>query len=727
MRYSNLIGAAWLRPHRRPRGVAGLAARGVASAAGGRARAARPPGPHLDAARWSNIVALDGAYAAGKGRLAATPLEAYVEVSARCNLRCRMCAITVDPRYDPHSGNPPLLTSQLFDRLEPLIPTLQRVYLQGLGEPFLNRELTGFAERLAAAGVEVWITTNATLVREPQAEALALAGVTRITVSIDAATAATYERIRVRGNFEHTLRGIRALGAARRRHGRPKLFLSLIAMASNLAELPRVVELCAEVGGDGVFVESLYGFPGLEEFTRQEVLHQLEPGRIEELLEAARSRAASLGIELVSRLDELALFSASVGGPAPPATARQGAAAHAGPDGLEGQDAREEPDARERQDAREVQEAPNAGDEAKPAPAAGAAGAPLALPWACSEPWATINVNASGDVRTCCFNNQVFGNLARQPFDEIWNGEAYQEMRADHIAGRVPASCSTCVRHGRVKRSGFLAPRRPQEGAAHQPAGRARLLAPADGELIAGPLVVVGQLPPRLPQPTPELPELCINGVLLVRLRDFAVIDGDRFAAAIAIPWVTTGAYVLSLSPAGPSGEAAGEAELPAPPEAELPAPPEAELPAPPEAEAPAPPEAEGTGAPGAAGPVPPPAGHDLSWEHRRLQIGTLGGEAADLARYPPHQIPPAPATLTAVTRLAFALRLACQEPAPSLRLGGRRHPIAAWFCGPHAMGWMGVAVVDVHALAPGSYPLELRLRRHPPFQRRLVRLSSHA
>jgi MoaA/NifB/PqqE/SkfB family radical SAM enzyme len=674
---------------------AGGPPQGVGSAAGGEAQATRPPGPDLDAARWSNIVALDGAYATGKGRLTATPLEAYVEVSARCNLRCRMCAITVDPRYDPHSGNPPLLTAELFDRLEPLIPTLQRVYLQGLGEPFLNRELVGFAERLAAAGVEVWITTNATLVREEQAEALALAGVTRMTVSIDAATAATYERIRVRGNFEHTLRGVRALGAARRRHGRPKLFLSLIAMASNLTELPRVVELCAEAGGDGVFVESLYGFPGLEEFTRQEELCRLEPGRIEELLAAARRRAASLGIELVSRLDELALFSASVGGAAPPATAPQEAAAQEGPDALEGQDA------------------PSGGDEAEPAPAAvaaGTAGSPLALPWACSEPWATINVNASGDVRTCCFNNQVFGNLARQPFTEIWNGEAYQEMRADHIAGRVPASCSTCVRHGRVKRSAFLAPRRQREEAAHQPAERARLLAPGDGELIASPLVVVGQLPPRLLQPAPELPELHINGVLLVRLRDFAVIDGERFAAAIAIPWVTTGAYVLSLAPASLPGDAAGAAEVPAPPEAE----------------GTVPPEAKGTGAAMAAGPVPPPARQDPSWEHRRLQIGTLGGEGADLARHPPHQIPPAPATLTAVSRLAFALRLACREPAPSLRLGGRRHPIVAWFCGPHAMGWMGVAVVDVHALAPGPHSLELSLRLHPPFQRRLVRLSSH-
>jgi uncharacterized Fe-S cluster-containing radical SAM superfamily protein len=297
------------------RSAGGLAVRPEAAghpSAEGLASGEQVPPRGLDAARWSNIAALDRDYAAGRERLAAGPLEAYIEVSARCNLRCRMCPITVDPRYDPHSGGPPLLTRELFDRLEPLIPTLQRAYLIGLGEPFLNRDLMAYAARLAGAGVEVWITTNATLVREEHAEALVRAGVARVTVSIDGATAATYERIRVRARFDHLLRGLRALGAARRRHGRPLLYLNTIAMAGNLHELPRLVELCAEVGGDGVHLEALYDWPMLEDFSRQENLGQLPRERIEDLLAQSRRRAASLGVEFTSRLDELALFSSAV-------------------------------------------------------------------------------------------------------------------------------------------------------------------------------------------------------------------------------------------------------------------------------------------------------------------------------------------------------------------------------------------------------------------------------
>jgi MoaA/NifB/PqqE/SkfB family radical SAM enzyme len=252
----------------------------------------------MDAARWANILRLDREFAAGQERLAARPLEAYIEVAARCNLRCQMCPITVDPRYAPGSGRPGLLAADTFEGLAPFFPSLQRAYLFGLGEPFLHQDLIAMTERLTAAGVEVWVTTNGTLVTEEQAETLARIGLARVTVSIDGASAETYERIRVRGRFADAVRGLRALGAARRRHGRPAMFLSLVAMAGNLHELPRLVELCAEVGGDGVFVEGLYPYahPVIEEFYARENLGHLAPFRIADVLVVAVGRAAVLGV-----------------------------------------------------------------------------------------------------------------------------------------------------------------------------------------------------------------------------------------------------------------------------------------------------------------------------------------------------------------------------------------------------------------------------------------------
>ena len=236
----------------------------------------------------------------------AGPLEAYVEVAARCNLRCLMCPITVDPRYQPGGGRPGLFAPELFDRLEPFFPTLQRVYLIGLGEPTLHPGLPEFTRRLAEVGVEVWVTTNATLLDDEQAEALALAGLSHVSVSIDGGTRETYERIRVRGKFEHVVRGLKALGRARARHGNPEIWLNVVATASNLPELVQLVELCAEAGGDGVFIEGLYPFsdPAIEEFCRNESLDHLGEERVRELFAAGERRADELGIRWMTRLDE---------------------------------------------------------------------------------------------------------------------------------------------------------------------------------------------------------------------------------------------------------------------------------------------------------------------------------------------------------------------------------------------------------------------------------------
>ncbi len=218
----------------------------------------------MNPARRTNVKAARNAHLEAALRTSAYPIEAFLEVAARCNLRCQMCAISYDTRYQPQTGGPPYLQPELFARLRPMFPSLVRAYLFGLGEPTLNQHLTDYVRELAGAGVEVWFNTNATLIDEMRAEELASAGASRITVSIDGATAATFETIR-RARFNAVLRGIRALVAAGAKFGRSRVDLSIIAMASNVHELPALVDLCADNGAGGVHVEPLYLQPGAPE------------------------------------------------------------------------------------------------------------------------------------------------------------------------------------------------------------------------------------------------------------------------------------------------------------------------------------------------------------------------------------------------------------------------------------------------------------------------------
>jgi MoaA/NifB/PqqE/SkfB family radical SAM enzyme len=440
--------------------------------------------------RWTNVQRARASYERGAPGNDGYPLEAFFEVAARCNLRCQMCAINYDSRYRPRSERPPMLLPDLFDRLRPIFPTLLRAYLFGLGEPMLNPHLIEYARTLSGAGAEVWFNTNATLIDERKAAALAEAGVGRITVSIDGATAETYERIRVGATFDAVLRGIRALLAARRQYGRPAVDFSFVAMASNIAELPQLVDLCAELGAQGVHVEPLYAQeqPDLESHYQRENLGVA--GGVERLFGEAVRRAEVHGVRLASRfLEEGRSFDY-------------------------------------------VERAPT-----------------LGIHWRCSEPWSSIWVTSAGEVRTCCINDTSFGNLFEQTFDEIWNGDAYVAFRRQHAAREEAAGCGNCVRNGRVRTSPFFSPvravtYRPLPRLKADDSSAVSITWPALGDTVTDPLVVKGVIRDGGGDFEVMIDDTAVGQVASAESRGGFVFHGNA-------PWLTEGAHLLWIRRSG--------------------------------------------------------------------------------------------------------------------------------------------------------------------------------
>ena len=65
----------------------------------------------------------------------------------------------------------------------------------------------------------------------------------------------------------------------------------------------------------------------------------------------------------------------------------------------------------------------------------------------CPYPWFSFVISHNGDVVACCRDLEhktVLGNLFRQEFREIWNGEKYQALRRD-LAERRPEKQAACV------------------------------------------------------------------------------------------------------------------------------------------------------------------------------------------------------------------------------------------------------------------------------------------
>jgi MoaA/NifB/PqqE/SkfB family radical SAM enzyme len=73
-----------------------------------------------------------------------------------------------------------------------------------------------------------------------------------INVSLDAATAPTYRKIR-RGNFDKVIEGIRRLIARRKDLGvtRLQVWMNMTLMMENIRELPLFIDLACDLGVDG--------------------------------------------------------------------------------------------------------------------------------------------------------------------------------------------------------------------------------------------------------------------------------------------------------------------------------------------------------------------------------------------------------------------------------------------------------------------------------------------
>ena len=138
-----------------------------------------------------------------------------VSITDRCNYKCVYC------RTGEVGAHYPELQIEEYLRLIRVFVGLgiSKVRLTG-GEPLLRRGLVDMVKELATwrtiegEPLDLALTTNGHLLEELAAP-LKAAGLNRVTVSMDAVDAATFEQItRIPGSFETVLRGVRAARAA---------------------------------------------------------------------------------------------------------------------------------------------------------------------------------------------------------------------------------------------------------------------------------------------------------------------------------------------------------------------------------------------------------------------------------------------------------------------------------------------------------------------------------
>lgn len=173
-------------------------------------------------------------------------------ITENCNLRCSYCR---PEEESGAAGLPPVLSKDDVVRLGALFVRLgvRKIRLTG-GEPTLHPALVSIVSELAALSPEaplLALTTNGVLL-ERLARPLRDAGLSRVNVSLDAASAEGFRRITRRNRFDGVRRGIDAALAA----GFPKVKVNAVVLRGiNEDEVPALAGLARELPVDVRFIE----------------------------------------------------------------------------------------------------------------------------------------------------------------------------------------------------------------------------------------------------------------------------------------------------------------------------------------------------------------------------------------------------------------------------------------------------------------------------------------
>lgn len=170
------------------------------------------------------------------------PLFLVVETINMCNLKCIMCFRGKAPQEKPKVMSMEQYVSIIAEASKHSCPSLS---LNWNNEPLLDPDLPVRVSMARNAGfLDTRINTNANLLTAGKSEALIDAGLTRLSVSIDASTADTYSKIRIGGNYNQVISNVNEFLYIRRqkRSKLPLLRCTFVLLRENEHELDAFIK-----------------------------------------------------------------------------------------------------------------------------------------------------------------------------------------------------------------------------------------------------------------------------------------------------------------------------------------------------------------------------------------------------------------------------------------------------------------------------------------------------
>jgi MoaA/NifB/PqqE/SkfB family radical SAM enzyme len=222
------------------------------------------------------------------------PVHVNLEVTARCNLQCPMCAIhATTPHADfAHTD----MKLEVVDLLGRSIHAAETVLLTGGGEPLLLRDFTSFIHRVREynPGAKITFISNGTTMTERQAHMVIEKGIHSIEFSMDGTI--QYGHVGGGADYARVKDNLRRLALLKQEAGveEPHMVITFVAMRDNLVELPDLLEFAGEIGAAGVMVQPIS--PSFWSHQDQNIFRHVDYAR--QVLHKCSAMAKEIGVPL---------------------------------------------------------------------------------------------------------------------------------------------------------------------------------------------------------------------------------------------------------------------------------------------------------------------------------------------------------------------------------------------------------------------------------------------
>lgn len=223
------------------------------------------------------------------------PRNVEIEITTKCNKRCIHC----ENVYWNQNERREHLTLECFRSIVDQFPGLKWVNVTGEGDAFLNPDFPAMLEHLKQRRVCVYLADSFDRIDREFAELLIRLGIDGLYLSMDAATAETYNRIKLGSDFDRVCHNVEQLLQLKREFKSPipELCFRYVILTENVQEMPDFVSLVGRWQrdydlGDGSRLE----FAGLLSFP--EIEHLFVPEVPAEVAEEVMCRAKEHGVRV---------------------------------------------------------------------------------------------------------------------------------------------------------------------------------------------------------------------------------------------------------------------------------------------------------------------------------------------------------------------------------------------------------------------------------------------